>query len=253
MSLMRALTRRNKHSDMFAPTRASSIRKPGNPIKRDQISGPIALLSTTNMISYNAPNIHTLVAFSDSSRASSHSSSEETDASIGPEPSLTDASSVESTSPIEQDHLSGYFPAPITLTRSASARRASDFLEAPIIPKRALSHSKRTHASLARKRSLQFSRPGSAQSNRALSIADLTGSDRTSPSSIAHPFSQELEQLSEVAEDFAGVARDAAMDVDIAIMQTKGLLKFQAEDYGFEIAEMWATIFEPTHMNGGWI
>ena len=67
MSIARGLTKRIKRSDeknaMAAPPlprHSQTVRAPGKNIDRNQISAPVALVSTTNMLSYNAPDIATL-------------------------------------------------------------------------------------------------------------------------------------------------------------------------------------------------
>ncbi|KAJ4315128.1 hypothetical protein N0V94_006122 [Neodidymelliopsis sp. IMI 364377] len=181
MSLARAMTKRMKRSDApeKAMPRSKSVKNPTLQIDRTQISLPVALLSSTNTLVYDAPDLANLDLaamrnISNSTAASSHSSADDSDNSISgrsrasshvSRDTLTDASSVESspTSPAP-NHLSGYFPTPNgsgkTIRKSASTNSLSQVREeltdpVPAIPQRAVSHSKRAHVQLAQKRSMQ--------------------------------------------------------------------------------------------------
>jgi hypothetical protein len=59
----------------------------------------------------------------------------------------------------------------------------------------------------------------------------------------SHPFGKELEQLSEVAEEFGGVVRDAEMDADLALIREQSLATFCAADYLAEIQPLFNTRF----------
>lgn len=282
MSLARGLTKRMKRSDAEKssasapplPGRSLTVRTPGKPIDRAQISAPVALVSTTNMLSYNAPDIATLDteavrqaslslgsassaddsdhSISTRSRASSHASRE----------TLTDASSINSspTSPAP-NHLSGYFAsANKTLRKSVSSGNLQQLKETveeeepvPAIPERALSHSKRAHERVAHKRSLQNmprsqSMRSSQQSARS-SREHRTSADMFKPSiqQEAHPFGKELEQLNEVAEEFGGAVRDAEMEADLAILRERNLASFCAADYLAEIEPLFSSRFGIPH------
>lgn len=140
-------TRRAKKPEKVAtaPSRAFSMKKSSNPsINRVQISGPVNLISTTNMLSYNAPDIPGLRQASAESHSTSHSEeSDRSSTSSGSRGVSTDASSVDSlpTSP-EINHLTGFFD---------SAKKAA--------PER--SHTPRSH-------SKSSSRPSMEQVNRSL-------------------------------------------------------------------------------------
>ncbi|KAF2253323.1 hypothetical protein BU26DRAFT_220847 [Trematosphaeria pertusa] len=280
MSIARAVTKRIKRPDapnasstLSPPARSQSVKSPGLQIDRSKISSPVALISTTNMLSYNAPDIATLRKTS-SSTASTHSA-DDSDHSISTRSrasshasreTLTDASSVNSspTSPAP-NHLSGYFAsANKTARKSASAgnlrKSASssnlqqlkeDVEEAvPAIPERALSHSKRAHERLAQKRSLQsMSRHSSVHSTHSHS-SRMSREHRTSLDMFkatiqeeTHPFGKELEQLNEVAEEFGGAVRDAEMEADLAIIRERCLAMFCAADYLAEIQPLFANRF----------
>ncbi|KAL0254405.1 hypothetical protein SLS55_009880 [Diplodia seriata] len=107
-------TRRAKKPEKVAtaPSRAFSMKKASNPaINRVQISGPVNLISTTNMLSYNAPDIAGTRQVSSESHSTSHSEeSDRSSTSSGSRGVSTDASSLDSlpTSP-DTNHLTGFF------------------------------------------------------------------------------------------------------------------------------------------------
>jgi hypothetical protein len=257
MSLARAVTKRMKRSDapsLSPPTRSQSVKNPTTQIDRAKISLPVALVSTTNMLSYNAPDIQTMRHVS-SSTASTHSSARSRASTVGS--TLTDASSVDlsPTSPAP-NHLSGYFSAPGKQVRkSASTTSLSKVKEEPVeaipaIPQRALSHSKRAHERLAAKRSLQSmnsrTSTGSArQSREQRSSVDMFRG--TIHEEEAHPFGRELEQLNEIVEEFGGVIRDAEAEADMTVMRSRGLAAFCATDYLKEIQPLFSSRFGVPH------
>ncbi|KAJ4984266.1 hypothetical protein SVAN01_10235 [Stagonosporopsis vannaccii] len=280
MSLARAMTKRMKRTaapeePTPMPSRSKSVKNPTLQIDRNQISLPVALLSTTNQLVYDAPDLATMdfAAMRAASSSRSINSADDSDTSISgrsrasshvSRDTLTDASSVESspTSPAP-NHLSGYFPAPNgkTLRKSASTNSLSQLKEhpseptepVPAIPQRALSHSKRAHVQLAQKRSMQnLSTRGSGVSSRG-----SLGSLREQRSSMdmfniapvseesAHPFGAELEQLNEVAEEFSGVARSAEEQADVDVMRSRNLATFCAADYLAEIEPLFSAMVAP--------
>lgn len=106
---------------------------------------------------------------------------------------------------------------------------------------------------MARTRSLRKSPPPNANST-------VTNVVRTSLDIFSckidsdHPFGAELEQVNELAEDYA--VRDVlVMDEDEQILSANDLKKFGAEDYAMEIEGLFAGVFEDTFLptNAGWI
>lgn len=256
MSLARAVTKRIKRSEVptSSPTRSQSVKNPTTQIDRSKISLPVALVSTTNMLSYNAPDIATMRHVS-SSTASTHSSADDSDHSVSTarsrasshgsrDTTLTDASSVES-SPISPapNHLSGYFPvAGKQLRKSVSTTSLHQVKEEPVepipaIPLRAISHSKRAHERLAAKRCLQNVNSRGSLTSLRRSREQRSSVDMFSPTIAeeTHPFGRELEQLNEIVEEFGGVIRDAETEADMTIMRSKNLAAFCAADYLAEI------------------
>jgi len=262
MSLARAMTKRIRRTEsteqMSTPKRNQSVKNSSlSHIDRAKISLPVALISTTNTLVYDAPDISSMKintsptvlahlsgddsdhSVSRRSRASSEGSSRDT---------LTDASSVGSspTSPAP-NHLSGYFPPPAgkQLRKSASTSSMQRVKEEPVepvpaIPTRAFSHSKRAHVQLAQKRSMQNltrSSQGSQRSSRE-QRQSLDMFRATIEEEEAHPFGRELEQLNEAVEEFSGVARSAEAEQDMSVMRERNLATFCAADYLAEIAPL---------------
>jgi hypothetical protein len=254
MSLARSFTKRMKRpsNDAVAstPSRSQSV------INRAKISAPVALVSTTNMLSYNAPDIMPFKMPSSSSTSthsaddSDHSVSTRSRASShASRDTLTDASSVSSSSPTSPtpNHLTGYFAAANkNIRRSVSSGNLQQLKEhvdeepaVPAIPERALSHSKRAHERLAQKRSLQnISRTRTPREHRT--SVDIFNA---SIEEEAHPFGKELEQLNEVAEEFNGAVRDAEMQADMAVIRERNLGMFCAADYLAEIQPLFSARF----------
>lgn len=275
MSLARAMTKRMKRTpapEDAMPSRSKSVKNPTLHIDRTQISLPVALLSSTNTLIYDAPDLATMdfsARRAASSSTSTHSA-DDSDASIsgrsrassqGSRDTLTDASSVESspTSPAP-NHLSGYFPLANgkSVRKSASTTSLSKVAEhpseptepVPAIPQRALSHSKRAHVHLAHKRSMNLSRGPSISSRGSLgSLREQRSSlDIFTIATVSEepaPFAAELEQLNEVAEEFSGVARSAEEHADELLMRDRGLARFCAADYMAEIQPLFRDLVAP--------
>jgi len=266
MSLARAVTKRIKRTEVPSspPMRSQSVKMPSTQIDRNKISLPIALVSTTNMLSYNAPDIATMRHVS-SSTASTHSAddsdhsastSRSRASTVGSrDTAITDPSSVESspTSPAP-NHLSGYFPSSgKQLRKSASTTSLQQVKEepsldtpVPAIPQRALSHSKRAHERLAAKRSMSNLNSRGSMGSQRHSREQRSSIDMFSSKTIAeepHPFGRELEQLNEIVEEFGGVVRDAEAEADLNVMRSKNLAAFCAADYLAEIRPLFSARF----------
>lgn len=267
MSLARAFTTRRKNSEGNSSFlgRYASQRSPTKPsISRIQISKPVALISTTNNLCYDAPDIagtSPIASNRDFSSASSVGSSAADDsdassASVRSRDTFTDASSVDEcpTSP-EPNHLSCYFKPSVysDVSRSNSVRTSRTSFDAPVIPKRAASHSKKAHVQVSRQRSVaRKNSPPSTATDMTRDTLDFFNPHTTA----AHPFGEMLEQLNEVAEEFGSVVRDAEADADRAFMDFHGLGQFSASDYMMEISDVLNTTFEDDHSTfeqAGWI
>jgi len=250
MSLSRAFTtRRAKQSQaqsqsqsappMPQPQRSLTTKQFAvGEIKRKNISSPIELISTTNMLSYNAPDIYPKNISAQSSVGDLDSVPQLTSSPT----TSADSSSVDSVpdSP-EPNHSVMFF--------GASGRQSpssSDGVHAPMIPQRALSHTKKTHEMLSRKRSQSrvsnlSSRPSvrSVARDSAQMFNPAIAEDDTPES---HPFGNELAQVTELAEEF-GIQTMAMIDSEEQELASRGLLKFSAEDYISEIQSCFAAVF----------
>ena len=257
MSLARALTTRRKVKEEVPPPmphigRAASQRAPNaKPIKTSDISLPVALISTTNMLSYEAPDIANAphaqrtggryVSSTASSRSSVPSAAgDDSDHAGSVHSRETDATSVDLSSPELSQDKDGYFTAsssPVS-QRSALSPKRSYEMGSPRIPVRSASHSKNAHV-LSHKASMSMRR------------AATTATRPVQAAAPAHPFSRELEQLTEAAEEFGqavqSASRSAEADIDRSVMQAKGLLHFCASEYAEEIASLYSTTFAEDH------
>ncbi|KAJ5542396.1 hypothetical protein N7535_004816 [Penicillium sp. DV-2018c] len=243
-NITRAFTRRNKRPEVSAPMPYRGdghIRLNSASIKRGNISGPVQLLSTTNMIAYNAPDINSAI----SSSASSLGSRDDSDSAMSPQSyasSMTspDVSPHESC-PVDANPTS-YFPkrsATVT-SQPRSSTSSSSTTDTPLLPKRALSHTKRSHQELAHKRSVSRMSPPPLNARPTIRASQ----DFFQPEE--HPFSKELEKVNEVAEEFGGLN---LLDDEERILYDKGLKKFSAEDYLVEVEELYGSIFNDTRGN----
>jgi hypothetical protein len=265
MSLARAFTLRGKKSEAnispIAMGRAASHRN-GKPVNRAQISSPVALVSTTNMLSYSAPSVASAQSancrvFSAASTASS-TSGEESDAStnsIHSSDTHTDMSSVDE-SPIcaAPNHLSSYFQPAVDTTNNSPihspSMSTSATFEAPILPQRAASHSKHAHESLSRKRSVQRMQSPPTSARASSEFTPSLGASVEAPRD--NPFGKELEQLDEIAEEFGQTVRNAEYDADTAYMRSHNLGAYAASDYLNEIHGLIAETFNEQREASAW-
>ncbi|TKA73527.1 hypothetical protein B0A55_05320 [Friedmanniomyces simplex] len=278
MSLARAFTMRHKKQpemQISAPTfigRAASQRG-GKPVLRAQISSPVALISTSNMLLSNAQDIvgtspidiHDISPVSSSSSMTSRSGAD-SDASSGHHSagSITDASSVDD-SPVschpEPNHLSCYFQPNVDTDSRPSSQPTSPSMrpsfDAPRLPQRVPSHSKKAHEKVHRTRSIQ--RMMSPPPSTAYEARDSSETLTLTKSSFVEaakesPFGAELAQLDEVAEEFGHVVRDAEDEADFAAMKSRGFACYSAADYMSEIQHLvYATFGESPSHSAGWI
>ncbi|KAG6041290.1 hypothetical protein E4U41_005118 [Claviceps citrina] len=262
MSLSRAFTTRRLrgNSDVTdrikMPQRSNTAKVPHD--IRNKISAPIQLLHTTNMLSYNAPDIPRPM------RSNSTNSSK----------SLSDAdshSTTDSTPPSSPDmgatpgpnHLSCYFKTSTSPYMVSSSRDA----EAPAIPRRSPSHTKQnSYDAIARQRSISHASRDSDLSSSMRGGQTLSRSPSTStrassvshasspfsqklastvppplpvPSSAfpqtnakeAHPFGHELAQVTELAEEYIVNTRLDVVDEEEQYLHNRGLKKLSPDDY----------------------
>lgn len=274
--LMRGLTLSRKRPETPLE-HIQSIKIKGRPT----ISLPTQLLSTTNTASYHAPSIQDMRVLSKQQAAglatSPLSKTDNNDRPVSPsgsqrsnassEPSLTDASSVssrsfedESVSPTDTGrNATDYFAAKSVVDTPATSCEATpcstperkstgltlveSSADAPAIPQRAPSHSKREHVRLARHRSVRSSLHAASLKLESMNKEVFSSSmGPMLPASVilARPFSAELAQLNEAVEEFASMAAikdeeaelaTTSAEEDDAYLSRKGLAKCTVEDY----------------------
>lgn len=288
MSLARAFTtRRVKQSLQAADSPVDAIPQRSHTTKgsighsiRHKISAPVELVHTTNMLSYNAPDIVRKAASpttASSVRSDDDSDSAHTAASTPPTSPDSPYPTKRSMSP-EPNHLSCYFTAP-GQTVTATSPKA----EAPAIPQRSPSHTKKSYDALNRHRSVSRL---SEQSSRTLSTKASFSFSRSSSSSTStsvtshnsvsshhapkmsssavlapppviapaaapsqkemppsHPFGHELAQVTELAEEYGVMEKVHVIDEEEQELARRGLRKFSAEDYLGEIQGLFSSFF----------
>lgn len=255
MALVRAFTKRSKRSDISppSPSRMTSIKRSEVTIDRNTISLPVELISTTNVLVYDAPDIYG----SSSSTSSSDSDAGSSSGSLHTADTTPDGSATDSPrGSMEPNHLSCYFQSPSRSSSSASSchqSNASQSSNVPAVPHRALSHTKKKHQSVARKRSMsRMTPPPNSLSN--VSYARTSFEMFSGKAEPNHPFGKELAQVNELAEEF-GISDVTLVDEEEDYLTSNGLIKFGAEDYMMEIEELLGGVFEDKllPLGSGWI
>ncbi|KAL8734146.1 MAG: hypothetical protein Q9166_001631 [cf. Caloplaca sp. 2 TL-2023] len=237
MDLARNFTRRHKRPEVthLSPNRATSIRKLDGCIDHSVISPPIELLSTTNVLALNAPDLHTSLA--NTSFSSTSSSADESDVSLTFSTSSRSTSpeteSVGSSlSPIEPNHLTSYFESPGRHISGASSE-----VSIPAVPSRAKSHTKQTHQAAARERSSSRTTlpPVTIHSPITPVMPARSSIDMFSGNPEAdHPFGAELAQVHEFAEEISA-NEVTVLDEEEQYLIDNGLCKYGVNDYLDEI------------------
>ncbi|KAI2473525.1 hypothetical protein F4781DRAFT_136925 [Annulohypoxylon bovei var. microspora] len=180
MSLARAFTTRRKQSsgDLgILPQRSNTTAK--NSI-RNKISGPTALTHTTNMLAYNAPDLYPRSESSPTeSSKSDDSSTDSPRTSASSPPTSPDMPSADLSGSPVPNHLSCYFVAP-------SNKQAPAANEAPVIPKRSPSHTKKASMdNLANKFSRFSNQSGKSVSTKASFSLSRSSSTSTTATSVS--------------------------------------------------------------------
>ena len=223
------------------PTRSGTVRYAPGTIKRELISLPTELISTTNVQALTAPDIRSISA---SSSGSSVGSGNDSDFSTIDRSFLlqsnTDDSSVDGSSPATpttpaMEGSRSFFdaknplPGPVVIASESMP-------DVPAVPQRAPSHSKKAHVELSRKKSIQRMSPPPINLDK---LAIRTSTEIFSPSlDPSHPFGKELAKVYEVAEEFG--AASTVMDEEEQEILSKGFYKFSVEDYINEIAGLYS-------------
>ena len=292
MSLARAFTtRRVRMSNELAeaskaPQRSNTTTK-GATSLRQKISAPVQLVHTTNMLSYNAPDLPRTKRSVSLHRKSDDDNASQTTQDSTP-PTSPDIEHGQRGSSPDGSHSSSYF--------AATGKRAYTPLPeviaenaVPELPQRSPSHKKKSSQEiLARQRSTRLSRDShqsaaSSQNShtfsRSASVSTVASSasrsslsgphkltvplspstpppmpampampllDRTFRKE-AHPFGQELAQVTELVEEFG--ARDGVpvMSEDDQYMMEHGLVKLNASDYLGEVHGLDNYFFAENH------
>ncbi|OTA95853.1 hypothetical protein M434DRAFT_68453 [Hypoxylon sp. CO27-5] len=252
MSLARAFTTRRKQSSQdlgILPQRSNTTKAHSGAI-RAKISGPMELTHTTNMLVYNAPDLFPLSESSPT--GSSKSDDDSTDSprtSASSPPTSPDMPSADRSVSPEPNHLSCYFVAP-------GQKSPSNVNEAPVIPKRSPSHTKKAISSAS------FSRKPSVTSPSVPAMPPMVTSPpparpnfRRDYSETQHPFGQELAQVSELAEELGIKEKMQVIDEEEQELISQGLCRFRPEDYLAEVQGLFSTFFkpEPTELAPVWI
>ncbi|EEY19974.1 hypothetical protein VDBG_06083 [Verticillium alfalfae VaMs.102] len=173
----------NKANKENGPQRSKTTKTPHVSV-RHQISAPVELIHTTNMLSYNAPDISRNTSSSNSTKSakSAKSSDEEPDSPstvASTPPTSPDVDRDEQSKSLQPNHLSCYFVAPV----SAKDYVVPEVPPVPAIPKRSPSHTKKaSYDAIARQRSISAM---SRDSDHTLSTKASFSYSRTSSASTA--------------------------------------------------------------------
>ncbi|KAH8910594.1 hypothetical protein BR93DRAFT_276871 [Coniochaeta sp. PMI_546] len=209
MSIARAFTTRRVKQSLqtadgdTAPQRSNTIAKSSfgtlrhkpstTAVLRPKISGPIELVHTTNMLSYNAPDLFPKSAASTASSAQSDDGMSDAPTNASSPPTSPDVPPQRSISP-EPNHLSCYFTAPgQAAAQPAKQETAVAKPDAPVIPQRAPSHTKKaSYEALNRHRSVsrlseQSTRTVSTKASFTFSRSSSTSTSTTSTSHLSSP------------------------------------------------------------------
>ncbi|KOS19745.1 hypothetical protein ESCO_000987 [Escovopsis weberi] len=277
MSISRAFTTRKLRMSFDASSEAKSSQRNSQPL-RHKISAPMQLLHTTNILSYNAPDLpRPAVNSSPISVASSSHSEHDSDsiatADTTPPASPETAKAERRTSP-KRHHLSDFFRFPAKPLFPPTEETEAP----PAIPRRAPSHTKKSSfEALARSTSVSrvskdfdefvsghrsrssststrnCSNPNSISTRSLKHPAPSPPSPATTPSDVEtpvkemHPFGPELAQVTELAEEYSGSTISEILTEDAEYILSHGLSKFSADDYISAIDDLSASFFpEPT-------
>ncbi|RMZ89709.1 hypothetical protein DV736_g3060, partial [Chaetothyriales sp. CBS 134916] len=239
MSLARALTKRIRREEPAVTTSSNGqIRYAPGTIRREMISSPTELLSTTNVQALTAPDISAR-SMSAKSSSSSVGSTIDSDFSTIDRGFLnaTDDSSIDLSSPGTPitppgEHSKDFFntkpiSVPALLNREPTP-------STPIVPMRSASHSKQAHVEMSRNKSVQRRTPPPENIDKHIirNSAEMFGLP-----SQDHPFGRELAKVNEVAEDFG--ATTAVLEEEEQELVSKGLYKFSVDDYISEIMNLY--------------
>lgn len=160
---------------------------------RHKISAPVELVHTTNMLSYNAPDLFPKSAASTASSARSDDGMSDAPTNASSPPTSPDVPPQRSMSP-EPNHLSCYFTAPgQAAAQPAKQEKAVARPDAPVIPQRSPSHTKKaSYEALNRHRSVsrmseQSTRTVSTKASMTFSRSSSASTSTTATSHLSSP------------------------------------------------------------------
>lgn len=250
MELARALTTRRRDAAASRPTpsRMVSINKAhaAGSIDRAAISRPLELLSTTNVLAYNAPNIY---ASSDESEASFTM----TASSRATTPDLDSAScsTAATSSPIEPANmLHGHFQSIRRPSQSSHSHKESLDSVIPPLPQRLHQRPKTPQVPPIPTQSLV--QPLKMPSAPSPVTSPMDRNMFSNLPDAEHPFGAELAQVNELAEGFS--ARDVIiMDEEEQFLLDHGLYKYGVHEYVDEIQGLFGSAqTNPWTMSSRW-
>ncbi|KAM0287726.1 hypothetical protein ACHAQH_000257 [Verticillium albo-atrum] len=266
----------NKANKENGPQRSKTTKTPHVSV-RNQISAPVELIHTTNMLSYNAPDISRITSSSNSTKSAKSSDEEPGSPSTvaSTPPTSPDVDRDDLSKALQPNHLSCYFVAPV----SAKDYVVPEIPPVPAIPKRSPSHTKKaSYDAIARQRSMStmsrdsehtlstkasfsYSRASSASTAAStMSHNSMTPSIKPPVPSIPpvayqqqqkpammelHPFGRELAQVSEIAEDYG--IKHSILDQEEQALKAQGLQKHSAEDYVGEVQSLFHAFFQESY------
>jgi len=230
MSLGRNITKKSSRNGMNTLHDGSKRHS----VSKHKISSPVALLSTTNMLSYNAPTLRNSLSAGSISSSSSSASRSASPTSIMSPLGFGDRDAT-------SNRLSSFFVAPLPTPSPAPSRTQST--RTPV--------QKQRKGPRPRHPSMPPVWPPTAQPPKELHSARALQQQQQQQHHMgAHPFGAELAQVAEMAEEIAGLK---VVDAEEEFMVSRGLHRFRAVDY---LEEIWqGGVFEdqlPT-FNVGWI
>lgn len=233
--------------------RSKTLHKtPSQTPLRHKISAPVELVHTTNMLSYNAPDLPRWPRRNDSvstrPRTRTDSDASTTASGTSTPPTSPETEAYEPSMP-SKNHLSSYFMVPSAApAASVNVIAASQSTQepAPAIPKRSPSHTKKmSFDALARKASLsrmskESDRSDSSKPSLSFSRSSST-STRASPTSTSAPPSAKLAPpIPPPAPplDLPIQYPSSNMDLDLPIQQPPAPPKPTSHPFGQELAQV---------------
>lgn len=213
---------------------------------RPKISGPIELVHTTNVLSYNAPDLFPKSAASTASSAQSDDGMSDAPTNASSPPTSPDVPPQRSMSP-EPNHLSCYFAAPgqpAAAAQPAKQETAVAKPDAPAIPQRSPSHTKKaSYEALNRHRSVsrlseQSTRTVSTKASFTFSRSSST-STSTSTTATSHVSSPAPYQQSKPSSvSFAAPPPTAALPAPPKVQYPHKKEYSESHPFGQELAQV---------------